>query len=108
MEFDDTLHRRWQMQLEGIDLEIAREAIICGVPLLEPGVIERILKNDSAVCSQANSALFDKLRALLTMHFSVRQRAVESIGETEVQGLCHEIRQHLRNRIGNQLGGRRD
>lgn len=99
--------QRWLVHLEGIDLQIAREAIICGVPLLEAGVIERVLGNDSGVCRHPNPTAFETLRALLIMHFTVRDRAAQDLGETAAQLIGEEIRAHLGSRIGHQLGTRR-
>ncbi len=94
----------WLTHLEGIDLEIAREAIICGVPLLEQGVIGRVLAHDAAVCSHRNTAAFTKLRALLIMHYTVQDRAMHALGETATLVIGEQIREHLRGRIGTQLG----
>ena len=35
-------HEEWETRLEGIDLEIVRQAAICQVHLFEPGVVERV------------------------------------------------------------------
>jgi hypothetical protein len=99
------IHQRYARHLEGIDLEIAQMAIICKLPLLDPGVIERVLDNDSAVCGKSNPAAFDKLRALLVMHFAVRDRVATVLGQGEAAAIGAEIRAHLRGRIGDQLGG---
>ena len=88
-----------------IDLEIARLASICKVPLLDPGVIERVLHNDPTVCGSSNARAFDKLRQLLMMHYTVRDRVVGTLGEPETQQIVREIVEQLRHRIGDKLGG---
>jgi len=56
---------RWYKHMAEIDKEIARHAVLCKVPILDPGVIERVLANDSSVCGTQNPASFTKLRSLL-------------------------------------------
>jgi hypothetical protein len=97
--------KRWADHFEEIDKEIARHAVSCKIPLLDPGVIERVLKNDALVCGTQNPRAFEKLRALLMMHYSVRDRAVVSLGEAETLALITEIVARLRTRIGDKLGG---
>ena len=98
-------HQRVLRHLEGIDLEIAQMAIMCDVPLLNPGVIERVLNNDSTVCGKDKPKAFEKLRALLVMHYVVRDRVVDRLGQQEAVAMGAEILAHLRRRIGEQLGG---
>ncbi len=98
-------HDRLSRHLGEIDLEIARLASICKVPLLDPGVIERVLHNDPTVCGSSNARAFDKLRQLLMMHYTVRDRVVGTLGEPETQQIVREIVEQLRHRIGDKLGG---
>jgi hypothetical protein len=98
-------HQRVLRHLEGIDLEIAQMAIMCDVPLLNPGVIERVLSNDSTVCGKDKPKAFEKLRALLVMHYVVRDRVVDRLGQQEAVAMGAEILAHLKGRIGEQLGG---
>ena len=58
--------------LEDIDTEIARLALLCQVPILDPGVVERVVRNDASVCGTNNPVAFEKLRGLLALHFGVR------------------------------------
>ena len=44
------------------------------------GVIERVLHKDTLVCGNYNQRAFDKLRQLLMMHYSVRDKAVVALG----------------------------
>ena len=107
MTDEDAGHRekRWTHHLEEIDLEIAKLATLCKIPLLDPGVIERVLHNDPLVCGKQNPRAFEKLRALLMMHYSVRDRAVVTLGEAETIAILGEIVARLRARIGDKLGG---
>ena len=96
---------RWAEHFDEIDREIALQASLCKVPLLDPGVIERVLKKDTQVCGAENPRAFDKLRSLLMMHYSVREKAVVALGEAETLLILGEIVQRLRARYGDRLGG---
>ncbi len=104
MSRDTDLGTAWLQNLGEIDREIARQALNCKVRLLEPGVIERVLKNDASVCGTANPRAFDKLRTTLMMHYHVRVKAVEDIGEPATQRLIAEIVERLRAKVGDRLG----
>lgn len=97
-------HERWAKHFEGIDLEIGQLADLCRIPLLDPGVIERVLHNDTLVCGKQNQRAFDKLRQLLMMHYSVRDKAVVALGEAETMQIIGEIVERLRTRFGDRLG----
>jgi hypothetical protein len=94
----------WAKNLDDIDRELARAALICRVRLLDPGVIERVLKNDESVCGSRNGAGFRKLRDLLMMHYNLRERAVSAIGETKTAILIAEIVAKLHTKFGDHLG----
>jgi hypothetical protein len=98
-------HERWSHHFDEIDTEIAQLAVICQIPLLDPGVIERVLHKDSLVCGHQNARAFEKLRMLLMMHYSVRDKAVVAMGEAETLQILGEIVERLRARIGDKLGG---
>lgn len=95
----------WGHQLEGVMKEIAREASICQVKLLDPGVIEAVLHDNASVCGKDNPKAFKKLRELLMMGFVVQGKAVDRLGPLETQELVKTIRQHLSERLGGRLGG---
>ena len=78
---------------------------MCKVPLLDPGVIERVLHNDALVCGTQNTRAFEKLRSLLMMHYSVRDKALVALGEAETLKIVAEIVARLRERLGDKLGG---
>ena len=95
----------WGRSLDEVDREVARLSTICSVRILDPGVIERILRNDSSVCGSKNPLAFDKLRNAMKMHYHLRDEAVGQIGEAKTQVLIADIVERLRARIGERLGG---
>ncbi len=97
--------RFWAPQIEGLLNEIAREAYIADVKLLNPGVIEAVLHNDAAAAGSTNPLAFKKLRDLLMMGFVVREKAMERLGVEEIAEMVTEIRAHLKERYEGKLGG---
>jgi hypothetical protein len=95
----------WAKKFDDVDRELAQLATICKVPLFDPGVIERVLKNDASVCGAPNPSVFGKLRSLLMMHYAIRDKAVAALGATEAQALINTVVARLRERIGTKLGG---
>ena len=91
--------------LNEVDAQIARQATICKVRILDPGVIQRILENDETVCGSRNPTAFASLRNLLMMHYQVRDQAVAALGPDQTKALVDKIVAGLRERIGEQLGG---
>lgn len=67
--------------LEDIDRELARLARLCQVRLLQPGVMERVLRRDASVCGTDNPIAFAKLHDLLMLHFAVRAKSAEQVGQ---------------------------
>jgi hypothetical protein len=95
----------WAKSLNDVDREIARLATLCNVRILDPGIIERVLKDDASVCGSNNPAAFKKLRTTLMMHYHVRDKAVASLGEVQTRMVVEEIVARLRENIGERLGG---
>ena len=95
----------WAKNLDDVDREVARLAVLCKVRLLDPGIIERVLKNDATVCGAQNTRAFDKLRQGLMMHYHVRNQAVGAMGEAATQEVIKEIVANIEKRLGKQLGG---
>ena len=105
MAKDPAYHtQRWSKHFEGIDNEIAQLAKVCQIPLLDRGIIERVLQNDTLVCGHQNQRAFDKMRQLLMMHYSVRDKAVVAMGEQETMLIMNDIVERLRKRFGDSLG----
>jgi len=94
----------WAKKFDDIDREIARCATICNVRILDAGVIERVLHNDASVCGTQNKSAFDKMRALLMMHYSVRDDALSVLGAEKTRVLVETIVASLREKIGERLG----
>ena len=53
-----TLH--WGRQIDAVMLEIGREATICKIRLLDPGVIEAVMQNNESICGSNNPRAFTK------------------------------------------------
>jgi hypothetical protein len=96
----------WAAQLDEVDKEIARLATICDVKVLDPGVIERVIRNDISVCGSKNELAFKKLRAVIGMHYAVRDRALEDLGVEETNRIVIEIVNRLRKKHEDRLGGK--
>jgi hypothetical protein len=71
----------WANNLEELDGEIARLAMLCEIRILEPGAFQRVLQKDTSVCGTDNPIAFAKLRALLMMHLAIRDKSVDVFGQ---------------------------
>jgi hypothetical protein len=101
---NDLLIAWWEKNLDELDYEIARQALLCQVKVLEPGVIERVLKKDASVCGTDNPIAFDKLHNLLLMHFKMREKSVGAIGQTLTAQIEAQIIERLRRPFGDLVG----
>lgn len=90
--------------LDDLDLEIARMALLCQVKVLEPGVLERVLKKDASVCGTANRIAFEKLHNLLMVHFKMREKLVDAVGPVQTQQIETYIIERLRKPFGDLVG----
>lgn len=88
--------RRWTKHFEEIDLEIARLAVIMEIPILDPGVIDRILGNDASVCGKDKPKAFAELRAMLMMHAADQVRAIGALGALEADEVVRDVVDKLR------------
>ena len=102
---DEVRAKFWGGQLDAVLEEIARNASLCSIKLLDPGVIERVLKNDESVSAQKNPIAFKKLRELLMLGFVTQEKAYDKLGAVEADAMITVIRQHLIDRAGGKLGG---
>jgi hypothetical protein len=96
---------RWGRHIDGIMSEIVREASICRVRLLDPGVIDAVMRDDASVCGSDNPKAFLKLKQLLQMGFFVRESAFEKLGPVEAEAMIEAVRETLKARFGDRLGG---
>jgi hypothetical protein len=87
----ETKHPAWQRHLDGIGDELLHLAIACDVRLRDPGVIDRILKNDESVCGTKNPIGFRKLRSLVVATFSSLNKAIDRIGPEETKLITDAI-----------------
>jgi len=94
---------RWTRPIEDIDEEIGQLSVACGVHLLDPGMIERLLHNDTSVCDHDNRRAFEKLRQLVMMHYIVTERTVEALGPDQARVLTAQIVERLRPRFERHL-----
>ncbi len=86
----------WAQNLDELDREIAKLALLCRVQILDPGVMERVLRRDATVCGSDNPVAFEKLRGLLMMHLAIRQRSVAELGQTETLAIEDYVIERLR------------
>jgi hypothetical protein len=94
---NDTYHMAWwERNLEALDREVARMATLCRVKVLEPGVIERLMHGDDTVCGTDNPIAFRKLHDLLLMHFLVRQKSADALGQQQTAAIEMYVIDRLR------------
>ena len=86
----------WTNDLEDVDREIARMAMLCEVRLLEPGVVRRVLKKDASVCGTGNPLAFAKLHDLIMLHLALRGKSVEAFGEAQTERVEDYIVERLK------------
>ena len=97
----------WTRTLEELDRELGRLALLCRVPILDPGVIDRVLHGDHLVCGADNPIAFAKLRDLLMMHFAVHKKWAAELGEPEVVAIEPTYRAAAKGAAGAGGVGRR-
>ena len=81
----DTKHAVWKRHLEGIANELLRLSIACDVRLREPGVVERILRDDATVCGRNNPEAFRKLRNLVMATYDSLGKSIDRIGPEDTK-----------------------
>jgi hypothetical protein len=84
-------HPAWQRHLDTIAEELLRLSIACDIRLRDPGVVDRILKNDESVCGTKNPIGFRKLRSLVMATFSSLNKAIDRIGPEETKLITDAI-----------------
>jgi hypothetical protein len=99
------LNPQWERHFDGIADELLRLVIACDVRLRDPGVIERILRNDASVCGRKNEHGFRKLRSLLMAFYDSIGKGVDRIGPEETKKIIEAVAErskNLRDTGGNQ------
>lgn len=86
----------WEDKLDELDHEIARLAMLCQVRILDPGVIERVLKKDASACGTDNPVAFAKLHDMLMMHLAIRDRSADAVGQVQTAAIEAYIIERLR------------
>ena len=97
-------HTAWLNDLEALDLEIVRLAVICEVRLFDPNVIEHVLDDQASVCGNEHPNAFRDLRGLLFLHYEMQKKLVAAFGSVDTAQIIIKVREHLAPRIGAQLG----
>jgi hypothetical protein len=92
----------WAQTLEDVDREVGRLATLCGLRILERGVIDRVLKNDRSICGTDNPLAFAKLRDLLIMHFALRGKWAAELGEADAAAIEEYVIERLRPTLPEQ------
>ena len=87
----DTKHPAWERHLDAVGDELLRLAVLCDVRLRDPGVVDRIIRNDETVCGTKNAIAFRKLRGLVMATFDSLNKAVDRIGPDEVRQITAAI-----------------
>jgi len=86
----------WAENLEELDAEIARLALLCQVRILDPGVVARVLHRDAAVCGTNNPIAFAKLRDMIMMHLAIRERSADALGQAQTAAIEDYVIERLR------------
>jgi hypothetical protein len=86
----------WAYNLDEVDHEIARLATLCRVRILDPGVIERVLHKDASVCGSFNALGFKKLHGMLMLHFAIRQKSADVIGQAQTAEIERYVIERLK------------
>lgn len=94
----------WAKNIDELDREIARLCLLCQVRILEPGIIERVLKKDPSVCGTTNPVGFEKLHNVLMLYFANRQRSVDAVGQLVTAQIEAHVVEQLRNRFADLIG----
>ena len=95
---------QWSRHLDGIAEELLRLATACDLRLRDPGVIERVIRNDETVCGRKNPESFQKMRSLLIAFYDSVGKAVERIGPQDTKKIIDAITERkakLRDSGGN-------
>ena len=94
----------WTNDLEDVDREIARMAMLCEVRLLEPGVVRRVLKKDASVCGTSNPLAFAKLHDLIMLHLAIREKSAEAFGQAQTARVEDYIVERLKKTFPGLAG----
>ena len=94
----------WETNLEELDGEIARLAMLCAIRILEPGAVQRVLQKDASLCGTDNPIAFAKLRGLLMMHLAIREKSVALFGPATTARVEDYVIDRLKKRFPQLKG----
>jgi len=94
----------WETNLEELDGEIARLAMLCDIRILEPGAVQRVLQKDASLCGTDNPIAFAKLRGLLMMHLAIREKSVALFGPATTARVEDYVIDRLKQRFPQLKG----
>lgn len=94
----------YESQFESVDREIVRLAIASGVDIVEPGVIERVIRADPSITTHANAVALRKLRGLLEVHYELAIESVDSVGSEESRRILAHVRERLARHFDPRSG----
>ena len=103
---DPVYRMLWSEDLENVDREIARLALVCQVRILDPGVIARVLQRDTSVCGTQNPLAFRMLRDMLMLHLAIRDKSADSFGQAQAAATEDSILERLKTSFPGVLAGR--
>ena len=99
---------QWTRHLEAIADELLHLSVACDIRLRDPGVIERVLNDDSSVCGRKNEIGFRKLRKLLMATYDSLGKAIDRVGPEETKEIVDAITEHLAARRDGDVNGSRE
>lgn len=85
-------YRHWGQQLDAIGHEISRLAMVCDIELGQPGLAEKVLKNDASVCGRNDPESFRKLRQHLMALFPLEEKAIGRLGAKDTKEILDQVR----------------
>jgi len=85
-------YRHWGQQLDAIGREISRLALVCDIELGQPGLAEKVLRNDDSVCGRNDPESFRKLRQHLMALFPLEEQAIERLGAKDTKEILDQVR----------------
>ena len=88
----DFKYRHWGQQLDALGHEISRLALVCDIELGQPGLAEKVLKNDDSVCRRTDPESFRKLRQHLMALFPLEEKAIERLGAADTKEILDQVR----------------
>ena len=94
----------WAKNIDELDRQIARLCLLCQVRILDPGIIERVLKKDASVCGTSNAIAFAKLHDMLMLYFAIRKKSVAAVGQLQTAQIEAHVVEQLRSRFADLLG----